>query len=180
MFEALKRTASKLDSHSFWEISCSCWTSWKGYYKYMYLFECGFESGWETHPNEYLWYRFKPIRKLTCSIGTASLLNLASHRDIAWPFTHFSPLLSFPTVSWPHLPRHLVTIFVGFIVFVFFVSFSKGHLIWQNRNTVWWLHCSKLRFGFFVRILLSWSFHIKFTKLAKGSFNKFHMNWSPV
>ena len=28
------------------------------------------------------------------------------------------------------------------------------------------------------RILLSWSFHLKFMKLAEVSFRKFHMKWS--
>ena len=35
---------------------------------------------------------------------------------------------------------------------------------------------SYLRSHMIKRILHSWSFHIKFIKLAEGSFNKFHMN----
>ena len=30
------------------------------------------------------------------------------------------------------------------------------------------------------RILHSWSFHMKFMKLAEGSFHKFHMKWPLV
>ena len=43
-----------------------------------------------------------------------------------------------------------------------------------------WAIKSQLKGHILNRILHSWSFHIKFMKLAEGSFHKFHMKWPLV
>ena len=124
MFEALKRTASQLDSHSVLEISYSYRTSWKGYCRY--LKRCGSSHvNNEKHiPMNIYDTAFSPFDNWLV-VMALFLLNMASYRGITWPCPHFSPFLTYLTVSWPRLPRHPVTIFMGFIPFAFLFHFWR-------------------------------------------------------
>ena len=78
------------------------------------------------------------------------------------PIKHYN--LPFMRPKIPYLSSLLVTCHQSSRLYGVILKAIKSHLKGQMIN----------------RILHSWSFHIKFIKFAKGSYNKFHMKWSLV